>query len=58
VGTSSAEAPTAQVLVAQSESGVPDDNLGGDAPVLLNVAVCGPRSLAGRAPSYRCPGLT
>jgi hypothetical protein len=41
VRTSSMEAPTAQALVARPESEAPDDNLGGDAPVLLNAAVMG-----------------
>jgi hypothetical protein len=41
VGTSSAEAPTAQALVARPESKALDDDLGGDAPDLLNVAVVG-----------------
>jgi hypothetical protein len=40
-GTSSAEAPTAQALVARQKSGAPDDNLGGDAPDLMNAAVVG-----------------
>jgi hypothetical protein len=39
VGTSSAEAPMAQALVARPKSEAPDDNLGGDAPDLLNAAV-------------------
>jgi hypothetical protein len=39
VGTSSAEPPMAQALVARPESEAPDDNLGGDTPVLLNAAV-------------------
>jgi hypothetical protein len=38
VDTSSAEVPTAQALVAQSESKAPDDNLGDDNPILLNFA--------------------
>jgi hypothetical protein len=41
VGTSSAEAPTAQALVARLKSEASDDNLGGDTPVLLNVVVVG-----------------
>jgi hypothetical protein len=41
VETSSAEAPTAQALVARLESEMPDYNLGGDTPDLLNVAVVG-----------------
>jgi hypothetical protein len=41
VGTSSAEAPTAQALVARQKSGAPDDNLSGDAPNLMNAAVVG-----------------
>jgi hypothetical protein len=41
VGTSSAEAPTAQALVTRLESEALNDNLGGDAPVLLNVAIVG-----------------
>jgi hypothetical protein len=41
VGTSSAEAPTAHALVTQPKSEVLDDNLGGDAPNLLNAAVVG-----------------
>jgi hypothetical protein len=41
VGTSSTEAPTAQALVARLKSKAPDDDLGGDAPDLLNVVVVG-----------------
>jgi hypothetical protein len=41
VGTSSTEAPTTQALVARQESKTPDDNLGDDAPDLLNVVVVG-----------------
>jgi hypothetical protein len=41
VGTSSAEAPTAQALVVQPESEASDDNLGDNTPVLLNVVVVG-----------------
>jgi hypothetical protein len=41
VGTSLAEAPTTQALVARLESEVSDDNLGGDALVLLNAAIVG-----------------
>jgi hypothetical protein len=41
VGTSSTEAPMAQALVARLKSKTPDDNLGGDTPNLLNVAVVG-----------------
>jgi hypothetical protein len=41
VGTLSAEAPTTQALVAQPKSEVLDDNLGGDAPDLLNNVVVG-----------------
>jgi hypothetical protein len=39
VGTSSTEAPMSQALVARPESEAPDDNLGGDAPVLLNATI-------------------
>jgi hypothetical protein len=53
VETSSAEAPTAQALVARSKSEAPDDNLGGDAPVLLNVAVVGSKITC-----CRCASLT
>jgi hypothetical protein len=35
VGTSSAEAPTAQALVARPRSKVPDDTLANDDPELL-----------------------
>jgi hypothetical protein len=38
VGTSSAEIPTAQALVAQPRSKVPDDNLADNDPSLLNFA--------------------
>jgi hypothetical protein len=38
---SSAEAPMAQTLVARSESEASNDNLGGDAPDLLNAAIVG-----------------
>jgi hypothetical protein len=41
VGTSSAEAPTAQALVARPESEAPDDNLGDDNLNLLNFVVVG-----------------
>jgi hypothetical protein len=41
VGTSSVKAPMTQALVAQPKSKEPDNNLGGDAPDLLNVAVVG-----------------
>jgi hypothetical protein len=41
VGTSSAEAPMAQALVARPKSQVPDDNLGDDNSDLLNFAVVG-----------------
>jgi hypothetical protein len=41
VETSSAEDPTTQALVARPESEAPDDNLGSDAPILLNAAVVG-----------------
>jgi hypothetical protein len=41
VGTSSAEAPMTQALVARPESEASDDNLGGDAPILLNAAIVG-----------------
>jgi hypothetical protein len=38
VGTSSAEVPTVQALVARLESKASNDNLGDDDPDLLNVA--------------------
>jgi hypothetical protein len=41
VDTSSAEVPTAQALVARSESKAPDDNLGDNDPNLLNFAIVG-----------------
>jgi hypothetical protein len=41
VGTSLAEAPMAQALVARPKSQVPDDNLGDDNSDLLNFAVVG-----------------
>jgi hypothetical protein len=41
VGTSSAEAPTAQALVTRSGSKASDDNLGDDDPDLLNFAIVG-----------------
>jgi hypothetical protein len=41
VDTSSAEVPTAPVLVARPKSKAPNDNLGDDNPDLLNFAVVG-----------------
>jgi hypothetical protein len=41
VETSSTEAPTAQALVARLKSESSNDNLGGDAPDLLNATVVG-----------------
>jgi hypothetical protein len=41
VGTSLAEAPAPQALVARPESEASDDNLGGDDPDLVNFAGVG-----------------
>jgi hypothetical protein len=51
VGTSSMKAPMALALVSRPESEAPDDNLGGDAPDLLNAAVVG-SEIAGRTSSW------